>query len=134
MQSNSDTGEELSEPPTERIRWVVERLQLSPQQQYGIARGMAVCKKLQTPVLEELRQLQQQIDECPSSCSSERSSEAGDDKAGSHAADAAQQYSIDGPRGRVLEQQERRSGRMKMLLHKVTWHCVAGCVVMFVSG
>lgn len=120
VQSNCETGEQLTEPPTARIRWVVERLELSQQQQCGIARGMYVFKKLLTPLLEELRQLQQQhVEECPSS--SAEGSEGADELSGcSAAADTASlQYSVSGERGRVLEQQEQRSGRMQLLLHKV---------------
>ncbi|WIA10766.1 hypothetical protein OEZ85_010935 [Tetradesmus obliquus] len=126
--SNCETGEQLTEPPTARIRWVVERLELSQQQQCGIARGMCVFKKLLTPLLEELRQLQQQhVEECPSS--SAEGSEGADELSGcSAAADTASlQYSVSGERGRVLEQQEQRSGRMQLLLHKDfflrTWFC-----------
>jgi hypothetical protein len=115
VQSNVETGEQLSEPPTEHIRWVVGCLELSPQQQYGIARGLLVFQKLLTPVLEERRQLQQQqLDECPSAGG------AGYTTINCHAADTEQQYSIGGERGRVLEQQEQRSKRMSLLLHKVT--------------
>jgi hypothetical protein len=118
MQSNCETDEQLSKPPTERIRWVVERLTLSPQQQHGIARGMSVFKKLLTPVLEELRQMQQQqVDECALPSAAEPATSGGTCSSG--ASDAAQQYIISGERGRVLEQQQKRSGRMQILLHKV---------------
>jgi hypothetical protein len=127
VQSNCETGEQLSEPPIERIRWVVERLELSPQQQCHIARGMCVAKKLLTPLLEELRQLQQQqVDECPSACSSERS-ETGDELSSGSAAEATQHYGIGSERGRVLEQQERRSDRMQLLMHKVRLQLSSCC-------
>jgi hypothetical protein len=120
LQSNSDTGEQLAEPDTQRISWVVERLKLTPQQQHSIARGMAVFKRLLSPVLEELRQLQQQVDDCTSPCGS--NSTGTSDGAGACSGDAdglSQQYNSSSARRRMLEQQEQRSGRMKMLLRKV---------------
>jgi hypothetical protein len=129
MQSNSDTGEQISEPDTQRIAWVVERLQLTQQQLHSIARGMSVFKRLLTPVLEELRQLQQQVDECSSPCASNSNSAGTSDGVGVCHAEASgpaqqqqqhqQQYASSSARRRVLEQQEQRSARMKMLLRKV---------------
>jgi hypothetical protein len=113
----------LSEPPTERIKWVVERLSLSPQQQHGIAKGMSVFKRLLSPVLEELRQLQeQQVQACAMPAAAEPTTSGGACSSG--ASDAAQ-YIVSGERGRMLEQQEKRSGRMQILLHKVIpcWTC-----------
>jgi hypothetical protein len=60
LQTKSDTGEPLAEPNTQRIVWVVDRLQLTPQQQHAIAQGAAVARKLLTPLLEELKELQLQ--------------------------------------------------------------------------
>jgi hypothetical protein len=79
---------------------------------------MSVFKKLLTPVLEELRQMQQQqVDECALPSAAEPATSGGTCSGG--ASDAAQQYIISGERGRVLEQQQKRSGRMQILLHKV---------------
>ncbi|WIA10765.1 hypothetical protein OEZ85_010934 [Tetradesmus obliquus] len=117
--SNSDTGEQVAEPDTQRIGWVVERLKLSPHQQHSIARGMGVFKRLLSPVLEELRQLQQQVDECTSPCASTSTGNSEGAAACSGDADGqAQQYSSSSARRRMLEQQEQRSARMKMLLRK----------------
>ncbi|WIA30801.1 hypothetical protein OEZ86_000859 [Tetradesmus obliquus] len=117
--SNSDTGAQVAEPDTQRIGWVVERLKLSPHQQHSIARGMGVFKRLLSPVLEELRQLQQQGDECTSPCASTSTGNSEGAAACSGDADGqAQQYSSSSARRRMLEQQEQRSARMKMLLRK----------------
>jgi hypothetical protein len=124
LQTNSDTGEQLPEPDRQRISWVVERLELTQQQQHSIARGMSVFKRLLSPVLEELRQLQQQGDACTSPCASNSTGMSGGAAACSgDAGDASQQYSSSSARRRELEQQEQRSARMKMLLRKVRRVC-----------
>jgi hypothetical protein len=126
LQTNSDTGEQLAEPDRQRISWVVERLKLTQQQQHSIARGMSVFKRLLSPVLQELRQLQQQGDACASPYASNSTGMSGGAGACSgDAGDASQQYNSSSARRRALEQQEQRSGRMKMLLRKV---CMADAV------
>jgi hypothetical protein len=58
LQTNCDTGEQLSEVNTQRIAWVVDRLQLSQQQQqHNIAKGAVLAHRLLTPLLNELREL-----------------------------------------------------------------------------
>jgi hypothetical protein len=122
----------LSEPPTERIKWVVERLALSPQQQHGIARGMSVFKRLLTPVLEELRQMQQQqVDECATPPATEPTTSGGSCSSG---ASEVQQYIVSTDRGRMLEQQQKRSGRMQRLLHKVIAVLKMRAVLAVLSG
>jgi hypothetical protein len=121
LQTNSDTGEQLAEPDRQRISWVVERLKLTQQQQHSIARGMSVFKRLLSPVLEELRQLQQQGDTCVSPCASTSTGMS------NATADAAQQYNSSSARRQALELQEQRSGRMKMLLRKVCMSNAVSC-------
>jgi hypothetical protein len=145
LQTNCDTGEPLAEPNTQRIVWVIDRLQLTPQQLHAIAQGAAVARKLLTPLLEELKELQlQQGGEDTShhaSCSNGLGSEAF--AAGADAAAAAgggnavqqqqplQQQQQDAAalgqlyarsvayRQSLLLQQER-SDRMKLLMRKVS--------------
>jgi hypothetical protein len=131
LQTNSDTGEQLAEPDRQRISWVVERLKLTQQQQHSIARGMSVFKRLLSPVLEELRQLQQQGDACVSPCASNSTGmSVGAGACSGDACDASQQYNSSGARMRALEQQEQRSGRMKVLLRKVWRRVVIQCSML----
>ncbi|WIA39922.1 hypothetical protein OEZ86_013360 [Tetradesmus obliquus] len=55
-----ETGEHIPEPSKERHAAVVAALGLSREQKLRITQGSAVFKQLMTPVLTELRQLQQQ--------------------------------------------------------------------------
>jgi hypothetical protein len=90
LQTNCATGEVLAEPNIERIVWVIDKLQLAQQQQQTIAQGSAVARKLLTPVMEELRELQLQQggeDTCHYTSGMEGLSLAGD--AGDDAAAAA---------------------------------------------
>jgi hypothetical protein len=132
----------------QRVLWVIDRLQLSQQQQHNIAQGMALVRRLLTPLQEELLALQlQQGGECSFAVATDSNQEAaaaaacasgacaGGSSSGGAAGDSANGLGEGAAdyqqvvahslafRRLLLEQQQQRSDRMRLLMAKVSRWC-----------
>jgi hypothetical protein len=139
LQTNCDTGEQLPEQSTQRIMWVIDRLQLSQQQQHNIAQGAALARKLLTPLLLELQQLQLQQGAAAADAqgSSHSNGAAGAADAAASAAAAAetdaagfgQLLTSSLAYRKSLQQQRQRSDRMRVLMGKVSGAADEDCAL-----
>uniref|UniRef100_A0A383VS08 Uncharacterized protein n=1 Tax=Tetradesmus obliquus TaxID=3088 RepID=A0A383VS08_TETOB len=120
-----ETGEHIPEPSKERHAAVAAALGLSREQKLRITQGSAVFKQLMTPVLTELRQLQQQAGSSSRCSSAVSDSSVCQDASQAPATQQQQQQQrqqlrrqLEGGDLPSLHEQQRHAARMKLLLRK----------------